>query len=528
MEPDKEKHSSRTLPADRSQASTDRAHKSRRIDPPAIHRTPEEWVALLEQSRANFLATTLVPHDPIEALQGGLALTPLLGATAKTPLDWTHAWAMLGEWAGIIAFPVPKDGVWPRHGDSRYIHHEYADRMPPFMTWARPVFEQGALPPMSVLPADFPILCLPGDKVFQSKEIDPSYSLPPIVHAFHGSKVALGRKLAVQQSEGLQPLPISLLGVEQAPPLWTHPDGCDFIRGTSIKSRQKVMQERKITEVQALLLKCLWTTVDLPNHNNRYTPWPPNSQPANTVCGQNASLPLPNDRIQPLLQALQQQLGLDPGKAELELNEILSSQDDPRYKEWQQVIMRHTQWQINPCRTNPVEVQCTGLGGSELDADWDVLISCKRHAQVYGPSLSKQNDWVIKAATVAGTAHTQEYLLLHLAVMPIGLHAWRRVLGVQVEPQIQAQILARATKLLEFCPITPAHRKPPHPGYMQCLRLFTHLLTSHPHIPRPQVERLTNPWRDVSTLKGTVQDHTRAWPSKLSCKLSQTSMEALY
>ena len=290
----------------------------------------------------------------------------------------------------------------------------------------------------------------------------------------------MGRKLATQKSEGLQPLPISLLGVEQAPPLWTHPDGCDFIRGTSIKSRQRVMQERKITEIQALLLKCLWTTVDLPNHNNRYTPWPPNCQPANTVCGQNASLPLPNDRIQPLLQALQQQLGLDPGKAELELNEILSSQDDPRYKEWQHVIMRHKQWQANPCRTNPVEIQCTGLGGSELDADWDVLISCKRHAQVYGPSLSKQDDWVIKAATVAGTAHTQEYLLLHLAVMPIGLHAWRRVLGVQVEPQIQAQILARATKLLEFCPIIPAHRKPPHPGYMQCLRLFTHLLTSHP------------------------------------------------
>ena len=125
-------------------------------------------------------------------------------------------------------------------------------------------------------------------------------------------------------------------------------------------------------------------------------------------------------------------------------------------------------------------MQCTGLGGSELDTDWDVLLSCKRAAQVYGPSLSKQDDWVLKAATVAGTAHAQEYLLLHLAVLPIGLHAWTRVLGVQVEPQIQAQIIARATRLLEFCPITPAHRKSPHPGYMQCLRLFTHLLTSHP------------------------------------------------
>ena len=437
-------------------------------------------MTLLEHSRASFLATTSVPNDPTDALQGGLALTPLLGATAKTPLDWTHAWAMLGEWAGIIAFPVPKDGIWPRHGDSRYIHHEMSGRMPPFMTWARPIFEQGALSPMSVLPAEFPIICLPGDKMLQSKEINPGYSLPPIVHAFHGNKMALGRKLAAHQSKGLQPLPISLLGVEQAPPLWTHPDGCDFIRGTSIKSRHQVMQEREITEVQALLLKCLWTTVGLPNHNNTYTPWPPNCQPASVLCGQDASLLLPNDKIQLLLEALQQRLGLDPAKAELELNEILSSHDDPRYKDWQKVIMRSTEWQTNPGRTNPVEVQCTGLGGAELDAEWDVLISCKRHAQVYGPSLSKQDDWVTKAATVAGTAHTQEYLLLHLAVLPVGLHAWRRVLGVQVEPQIQAQILARATRLLEFCPIIPAHRKPPHPGYMQCLRLFTHLLIDHP------------------------------------------------
>ena len=285
--------------------------------------------------------------------------------------------------------------------------------MPPFLTWARPIFEQGALPPMSVLPADFPIICLPGDKIFQSKEIDDGYSLPPIVHAFHGSKVGLGQKLAMRQRQGLQPLPISLLGVEQAPPLWTHPDGCDFIRGTSIKIKQKVMQARKITDVQSLLLKSLWTPVDLPNHNNHYTPWPLNCQPAQVLCGQHASSLLPNDKIQPLLDALQQKLGLDPAHAELEINEILASHTDPKYKEWQKIIMLHAEWQNNPSEAETSEVQCTGLGGAELDAVWDALITCKRHAQVYGPSLSKQDDWVDKAATVAGTAHTQEYLLLH-------------------------------------------------------------------------------------------------------------------
>ena len=69
------------------------------------------------------------------------------------------------------------------------------ERTPPFLTWARPIFEQGALSPMSVIPADFPILCLPRDKLFQSKELAMGYSLAPIMHAFHGSKVGLGHQL---------------------------------------------------------------------------------------------------------------------------------------------------------------------------------------------------------------------------------------------------------------------------------------------------------------------------------------------
>ena len=35
-------------------------------------------------------------------------------------------------------------------------------------------------------------------------------------------------------------------------------------------------------------------------------------------------------------------------------------------------------------------------------------------------------------------------------------------------------------KLLRFCPIIPAHRKPPWPGYTHGLRLFTKLLVAHP------------------------------------------------
>ena len=55
-----------------------------------------------------FLATTAVPEDPAEAIRGGLVLTPLLGCKAKTPLDWTHAWAMLGGMGRNYCLPYPR------------------------------------------------------------------------------------------------------------------------------------------------------------------------------------------------------------------------------------------------------------------------------------------------------------------------------------------------------------------------------------------------------------------------------------
>ena len=99
---------------------------------------------------------------------------------------------------------------------------------------------------------------------------------------------------------------------------------------------------------------------------------------------------------------------------------------------------------------------------------------------VYGPSLSKQDDWNAKKGTIAGTAHTQEYLMLHLGLFPVGAHAWCNVKGVQLHPQVQAQIIHRARRVLQFGLITPAHRKPPWTGYKQSLRLFTQLIAAHP------------------------------------------------
>ena len=54
------------------------------------------------------------------------------------------------------------------------------------------------------------------------------------------------------------------------------------------------------------------------------------------------------------------------------------------------------------------------------------------------------------------------------------------VLGVPNTPQVQAQIASRARRLLNSCPILPAHRKLPWPGYKQGMRLFTKMLVAHP------------------------------------------------
>ena len=158
---------------------------------------------------------------------------------------------------------MPSQSRKTENGDAIYLRPDYTHRTLPFLTWARPIFEQGALSPMSVFPADFPILCLPGDKLFQSKDVETAYCLPPIVHALHGSKVDIGKKLQQWQWQGLRPLAVALIGVDQLPPLWTHPTGSDFIRGSKLVAKPHVAEQRKLTRTQVLLLQSMWKFVPL-------------------------------------------------------------------------------------------------------------------------------------------------------------------------------------------------------------------------------------------------------------------------
>lgn len=98
-----------------------------------------------------YLATTSPPTDVEAAVSSGLLASPLLGTWTEFSVDWCHAWSILGQWSSWVTFPVPKSGQWPRHGHLRGIAEGYKGRQPNFHKWARPAFEQGALPTLSLL-----------------------------------------------------------------------------------------------------------------------------------------------------------------------------------------------------------------------------------------------------------------------------------------------------------------------------------------------------------------------------------------
>ena len=174
-------------------------------------------------SRRDYVTSDDHAFDYESVAASGLLWTPLASCKARQPLHWTHAWALLGEWSGHIAFPLPAladDGShnWPRHGTACLLQPEFRKRLPPFVGWAYPAFEQGALAPLVFLPANFPIIVLPGDtgKMFQSRDVSPDYQMAPITHAYGGSKTRVGRALRIKGDTAIMPLQVTLIGAAQA------------------------------------------------------------------------------------------------------------------------------------------------------------------------------------------------------------------------------------------------------------------------------------------------------------------------
>ena len=102
-------------------------------------------------SRQGFVRSSHPSPNVDQLASSGLLWTPMATAIATLPVHWTHAWALLAEWANHITFPLPKaspDGkiVWPRHGSADLLGQTYQTRSPPFVMWAFPAFMRNKSP----------------------------------------------------------------------------------------------------------------------------------------------------------------------------------------------------------------------------------------------------------------------------------------------------------------------------------------------------------------------------------------------
>ena len=238
----------------------------RRTRPFTRQDSATDMVLGLLASRRDYVTSEDHAFDYESVAASGLLWTPLASCKARQPLHWTHAWALLGEWSGHIAFPLPAladDGShnWPRHGTACLLQPEFRKRLPPFVGWAYPAFEQGALAPLVFLPANFPIIVLPGDKMFQSRDVSPDYQMAPITHAYGGSKTRVGRALRIKGHTAIMPLQVTLIGGDGKLPLWARPDGCDFIRGSRLVNQTLMAPAQTLSTMEVACLQTLWREV---------------------------------------------------------------------------------------------------------------------------------------------------------------------------------------------------------------------------------------------------------------------------
>ena len=223
------------------------------------NRDPDEIAALVVKAYhehvEGYLATTRPPHNTEEAVSSGLLGSPLLGTRTRTAADWCHAWSLLGQWSGWVTFPVPATGEWPRHGHLRGILDGFQKRQPNFHKWARPAYEQGALPTLSLLPGEVTIRVLPGDKMYQAMEIEPEFMRPAILHGFGtNAKKRLPGRLTELAHYGWMPLAAALFGTVKWQPQWLHHN---FLPVIGLRVHAKVPPS-PLTDRQLVALLGLW------------------------------------------------------------------------------------------------------------------------------------------------------------------------------------------------------------------------------------------------------------------------------
>ena len=435
-------------------------------------------------SRQAYIRSSHPSPNVDQLASSGLLWTPMATAIATLPVHWTHAWALLGEWANHITFPLPKaspDGkiVWPRHGSADLLGQTYQTRSPPFVMWAFPAFEQGALSPLVFLPATFPIRVLPGDKLFQSRVVREDCTLAPVTHAFGGSKLRVGDML---KKAGGPPLPLvaAMRGVENKLPLWACDDGCDFIRGTRLMNVTLKPQDLAISNGAASCLLSMWRVID-----------PVFIQP--DLC-KAAKYTVPLIDLPDCLPKFQDSaISLLSQMADFS-NTVLLDSIQSVWHEWsskdrsifqlkwiETIVNSGVLLDLGPRRQ--LLIECSGLGGAPIfdSIQGDLFLKCMSTTPVYGPSLAHldiydDNQKYRHTTSIGRTAQIHDFHMLHVAAWPTGVKAWTRILSLMNLPDLHAahpdKILTQASVLAATGKRLPAHLRDAHPGFELGLRLI--------------------------------------------------------
>ena len=356
---------------------------------------------------------------------------------------------------------------WPRHGTACLLQPEFRKRLPPFVGWAYPAFEQGALAPLVFLPANFPIIVLPGDKMFQSRDVSPDYQMAPITHAYGGSKTRVGKALRIKGHTAIMPLQVTLIGGDGKLPLWAHSDGC---RGSRLVNQTLMAPAQALSAMEVACLQTLWREV-VPLAVG--TPiWQVGLYDVPVLALPDAILALGPSAIH-IFHQVQGTYPAGTVEAELQLHlfkdEWASWDEDQKrtfHGRWCYTVATSTLLLTEQLRT-PIRIEFSGLGGSHVLEEpfvADLFVKCMPSAPCYGPSLAyvdnKETD-TMWATSIGRTAQTHEYHMLHEAAWPFGVFAWQRILcqwDQEVLPALEPGLLmTRACSLAAMGSKYPAH-----------------------------------------------------------------------
>ena len=330
-------------------------------------RDPDELATLATQAYRDhvesYLSTTQPPYDTEKAVSSGLLGSPLLGTTTRFAADWCHAWSLLGQWSGWVTFLVPETGVWPRHGHLRGILDGFQGRQPNFHKWARPAYEQGALPTLSLLPGEVTIRVLPGDKIYQAMEIEQGFMRPAILHGFGTSaKQRLPTRLAELAQFGWLPLAAALFGTVDWQPQWLHHN---FLPVIGLRVHAKIPPS-PLSYQQTVALLGLWERRATLGSQCRAL-----TQAAELSFGLPAAFSTPEDwqtEIKGHVFVVQCAQRIYTGAAAS--TSVVSIDRPQKWAQW--VFSLGDIWQEDsPMPDRPLTVHCSGLGGGLLSPDYE-------------------------------------------------------------------------------------------------------------------------------------------------------------